>query len=337
MKSIGFTHSLPIDEEKSLYEFESPTPTPGPHDLLVEVRATSVNPADAKRRIRTAADKPHDEPMVVGYDASGVVIGVGSDVSLFAVGDEVWYAGDANRPGTNTEEQLVDERVAGSKPKSLSHAEAAAMPLTSLTAWEMLFDRFGIVEGGGEGKTLLVIGGAGGVGSMTIQFARQLTKLTVIATASRPETEKWCKDLGAHEVVNHRDLVADMKAKGHDNADYIVQYADTSQHWDAMCELVEPQGKIGTIVETDDLIDISKLQGKSASLHWELMFTRTIFQTADMAEQNKILNRVSQLTDAGTVRTTLQQTIKGFTVESLKEAHRRIEKANVIGKLVIDY
>lgn len=337
MKSIGFTHSLAIDEAESLFEFETPTPTPGPHDLLVEIRATSVNPADAKRRIRTAADKPHDEPFVLGYDAVGVVVDTGSDVTLFKKGDEVWYAGDANRTGSNTEMQLVDERITGQKPKTLSNAEAAAMPLTSLTAWEMLFERFGIVEGGGDGQTLLVIGGAGGVGSMTIQIARQLTKLKVVATASRPETETWCRDLGAHEVVDHRDLVASMKAKGIEQAEYIAQYADTSQHWDAMCELVAPQGKIGTIVETNDLIDISKLQGKSVALCWELMFTRSLFQTADMAEQNIILNRVADLVDAGTLRSTLQQTINGFSADSLKEAHRRIEKADVIGKLVVNY
>ena len=337
MKSIGFTHSLPIDEDQSLFEFDTPTPTPGAHDLLVEIKAISVNPADAKRRRRTAVEKPHDEPMVVGYDAVGVVIDTGSDVTLFARGDEVWYAGDANRPGTNAEQQLVDERVVGPKPKTLSDAEAAAMPLTGLTSWEMLFDRLGIAQGGGAGKTLLVIGGAGGVGSMTIQLARKLTKLTVIATASREETAAWCKKMGAHDVVDHRNLVEDMRSRGYDTADYIVQYADLSQHWDAMCELVAPQGKIGTIVETDDLIDISKLQGKSASLHWELMFTRTIFQTDDMAEQNVILSNLSKLTDAGTIRTTLQQTLKGFSVDTLKEAHRRIERANVIGKLVVEY
>lgn len=337
MKSIGFTHSLAIDETQSLFEFETPMPTPGARDLLVMLKAVSVNPADAKRRIRTAVDKPHDEPLVLGYDAVGVVVGVGRDVTLFKDGDEVWYAGDPTRPGSNSEYQLVDERVVGPKPTSLSNAQAAAMPLTGLTAWEMLFDRFGIVEGGGAGKTLLVIGGAGGVGSLTIQIARQLTELNIIATASRPETAEWCRKMGAHEVVDHRDLVADMKAKGHEYADYIAQYADTSQHWDGMCELVAPQGKIGTIVETDDLIDISKLQGKSASLHWELMFTRALYQTEDMAEQHKILTRLSALVDAGTLRTTLQHTLHGFSADTLKDAHRHIETGSAIGKLVVEY
>jgi NADPH2:quinone reductase len=337
MKSIGFTHSLAIDEEQSLYEFETPMPEPGARDLLVEIKAVSVNPADGKRRIRTAIDKPHDEPLVLGYDAVGVVTKVGAEVTLFSVGDEVWYAGDAARAGSNTQFQLVDERVVGPKPKSLSNGEAAAMPLTGLTSWEMLFDRFGIVEGGGEGKTLLVIGGAGGVGSLTIQIARQLTKLTVIATASREESAAWCRDMGAHDVVDHRDLVADMKAKGYETADYITQYADTAQHWDSMCDLVAPQGKIGTIVETNELIDISKLQGKSAALHWELMFTRALFQTEDMAEQNKILTRISELVDSGTLRTTAQQFLKGFSAETLKEGHRRVEKGSTIGKIVIEY
>ncbi len=337
MKQFGFVNSLPIDEELSLYEIETPTPKPTGHDLLVEIRATSINPADAKRRRLTALDKPHDEPMVVGYDAVGVVLDVGSDTSIFKKGNEVWYAGDANRPGTHADVQLVDERVVGPKPKNLTNAEAAAMPLTGLTAWEMLFERFGIKEGDGEGKTLLVIGAAGGVGSLTIQLARKLTKLKVIATASRPETIAWCKEMGAHEVVDHRNLVEAMKSKGLEDIDYITQYADLSQHWNAMCELVKPQGKIGTIVETNDLIDISMLQGKSVSLHWELMFTRTIFQTEDMAEQNVILTRLSKLVDDGVIRSTLQQTIQGFSLENFKEAHRRIEKANVIGKLVIEY
>lgn len=337
MKSIGFTRSLPIDEADSFIEIELPTPTPGPRDLLVEIKAISVNPADAKVRLRTAVDKPLDAPLVIGYDAVGVVVDTGSDVTLFKKGDEVWYAGDASRPGTNTEMHLVDERVVGPKPKSLTHAQAAAMPLTSLTAWEMLFERLGIKQGGGEGETLLIIGGAGGVGSMTIQLAKQLTKLKVVATASRPETEAWCRSLGADEVVDHRDLVASMTAKGIKEAKYIVQYADLAQHWDAMCELVAPQGKIGTIVETDEPINISQLQGKSVALCWELMFTRAMYQTEDMAEQNKILTRIAELVDAGTIRTTLQQTINGFSVDSLKEAHRRIEKANVIGKLVLDY
>lgn len=337
MKAIGFTHSLPVDDADSLYVFEIDTPEPGPRDLLVDVQAVSVNPADAKRRIRTAVETPHEEPLVLGYDAVGVVTKVGSDVTLFKVGDEVWYAGDASRPGSNAEMQLVDERVTGHKPKSLTTAEAAAMPLTSLTAWEMLFDRFGIKEGGGEGKALLVIGAAGGVGSLTIQIAKALTKLTVIATASRPESANWCRKMGADVIVDHRGLEAEVKKAGFDTVEYITQYADTAQHWDAMAALVAPQGKIGTIVETDEKIDVTKLQGKSASLHWELMFTRALFQTDDMDVQNQILNRIADLVDAGIIKTTLTDTIKGFSADVLKEAHRRIETAAAIGKIVVEY
>ena len=208
MKAIGFTHSLEIDKAQSLYEFDLPDPVAENQDLLVDVKAVSVNPADAKRRIRTAVDTPHETPLVLGYDAVGVVAAIGSDVSNFAVGDEVWYAGDANRPGSNAQRQRVDERVVGRKPSNLSWAEAAAMPLTGLTSFEMLFDRFGIAESSGKGKSLLVIGGAGGVGSLTIQLARKLTDLTVIATASRPETAEWCREMVAHEIFDHRDLVA---------------------------------------------------------------------------------------------------------------------------------
>jgi NADPH:quinone reductase len=337
MKSIGFTHSLAVDEAQSLFEFDVPDPVAKGRDLLIDVKAVSVNPADAKRRIRTAVDTPHETPLVLGYDAAGVVAAVGSDVTNFAVGDEVWYAGDANRPGSNSQRQLVDERVTGRKPSNLSWAEAAAMPLTGLTSFEMLFDRFGIVEGSGKGKSLLVIGGAGGVGSLTIQMAAKLTELTVIATASRPETAEWCREMGAHEIVDHRDLIAEVQGKGFETVEYIANYADTSQHWDAMATLVAPQGKLGCIVETDDLIDVTRLQGKSASLHWELMFTRSLFGTDDMARQHDILNRIADLVESGDMRSTLRQTLNGFSADVLKDGHRIIETGQVFGKLVIEY
>ena len=337
MKAIGFTHSLGIDETQSLFEFDVPDPVANGRDLLVDVKAVSVNPADAKRRIRTAVDTPHEAPLVLGYDAVGVVAAVGSDVTNFAVGDEVWYAGDPTRSGSNAQRQLVDERVVGRKPKNLSWAEAAAMPLTGLTSFEMLFDRFCITEGSGKGKSLLVIGGAGGVGSLTIQLARKLTDLTVIATASRPETAEWCREMGAHEIVDHRDLIAEVQGKGFDTVEYIANYADTSQHWDAMATLVAPQGKLGCIVETDDLIDVTRLQGKSASLHWELMFTRAMFGTDDMARQHDILNRLADLVESGDVVSTLRQTLNGFSADVLKDGHRIIETGKVFGKLVIEY
>ena len=337
MKAIGFTHSLAVDEPESLFEFDIEDPVATGRDMVVDVKAVSVNPADAKRRSWTAAEKPHEKPLVLGYDAAGVVSAVGPEVKNFSVGDEVWYAGDANRPGTNSQKHLVDERVVGRKPAKLNWAEAAAMPLTGLTSYELLFDRFGLAEGEGVGKSLLVIGGAGGVGSLTIQLARKLTNLTVIATASRPETADWCREMGAHNVVDHRDLVADVQGQGFEFVEYIVNYADTSQHWEAMTTLVAPQGKIGCIVETDDLIDITQLQGKSASLHWELMFTRAMFGTDDLARQHDILNHIADLVDSGEVRSTMRETLNGFSAEVLKEAHRKIETGKVYGKLVIEY
>ena len=337
MKSIGFTHSLPIESDQSLFMFDADKPQAKGRDLLVQVEAISVNPADAKRRTRTAVEKPHETPLVLGYDAVGQVIETGDEVSLFQVGDTVWYAGDASRQGSNSELQLVDERIVGQAPTSVSVSDAAALPLTGLTAWEMLFDRFNIEEGGGAGKSLLVIGGAGGVGSITIQLARQLTDLNIIATASRPATVDWCKKMGAHTVVNHQNLVSEMCQQGYQVVEYIAQYADTAAHWDAMVELIAPQGKIGTIVETGEKIDISMLQGKSVSLHWELMFTRALFKTHDMIRQHEILNRLAELLDAGTIQSTRQQELSGFTVETLKQAHQLIEAGDTIGKLVVKY
>ena len=335
MKAVVFTHSLPIDEPRSLFDIELPDPVPGPRDLLVAIDAVAINPADAKRRMHVAADGPVD-PFILGYDAVGVVRGVGAEVSLFGVGDTVWYAGDATRQGSYATLQTVDERIVGHAPRSVAPAQAASLPLTSLTAWELLFDRMGIAEGGaGGGGSLLVIGAAGGVGSITIQLAAKLTNLNIVATASRPETAQWCRSLGAHDIVNHKDLVNEAKAAGHDAFSYIVQYADTSLHWDAMCELVAPQGKIGTIVETPDKVDISKLQGKSAALVWELMFTRSMFQCDDMAEQGRILDRVAKLVDAGDVVPTTRHVIDGLNAENLKRAHTMIETASTIGKIVV--
>jgi zinc-binding alcohol dehydrogenase family protein len=336
MKAVGFTHSLPIDDAQSLFDVDLPDPKPLAQDLLVEIEAISINPADAKRRLRTAVEQPHPEPFLVGYDAVGIVREIGSEVSEFSVGDRVWYAGDANRPGSYATLQCVDARIASLAPKSVTPEAAAAMPLTSLTAWEMLFDRLCVPTGAAAGS-LLVIGGAGGVGSITTQLARQLTGLTVIATASRPETEAWCRKMGAHEVVNHRDLVASTRASGHENVDYITQYADTAQHWDAMCELVAPQGRIGTIVETDEKLDISLLQGKSVGLMWELMFTRSLFKTSDMVEQGKILARVAAMIDDGQLVTTETQVLNGLSADVVKQAHRIIETGTMIGKLVIKF
>ena len=336
MKAIGFLNSLPITAADSLFEADLPDPTPLPNDLLVRIEAISINPADAKRRLRTAVDKPHETPFILGYDAVGIVEAKGDAVEGFDVGDRVWYAGDANRPGSYASHQLVDYRITSLAPTSVKPESAASLPLTSLTAWEMLFDRLQVPVNEFPAN-LLIIGGAGGVGSVTAQLARKLTGLHVIATASRPESEKWCRDMGAHDVVNHRDLVAEMNKAGHETADFIVQYADTAQHWDAMCELVSPQGKIGTIVETDAKLDISALQGKSAALCWELMFTRSLFQTADMYKQGQILARMASLVDDGSIKTTETSVLEGLSANTLKQAHTTIEQAATIGKIVVKY
>jgi NADPH:quinone reductase len=336
MKAVGFLKSLPVTEPQSLFDVELPDPVPLANDLLVKIEAISINPADAKRRIRTAVDADHEEPFILGYDAVGIVQATGDLVSGFKAGDRVWYAGDANRPGSYASLQCVDHRIASIAPATVAPESAAALPLTALTAWEMLFVRLQVPVDETP-SSLLVIGGAGGVGSVTTQLARKLTGLRVIATASRPETADWCRQMGAHDIVNHRDLVADMHKAGHETADYIVQYADTAQHWDAMCELVSPQGKIGTIVETDQNLDVSALQGKSAALCWELMFTRSMFQTADMYKQGQILARVAALVDDGTIKTTETTVLNGLSAATLKEAHATIEKAATIGKIVIKF
>ncbi len=336
MKAVGFLKSLPITEADSLFDVEVPEPAPLANDLLVRIEAISVNPADAKRRIRTAVDTPHEAPFILGYDAVGIVEAAGDAVSGFEPGDRVWYAGDANRPGSYAELQCVDHRIAARAPTTAAPERAAALPLTTLTAWEMLFDRLQVPVDESP-ASVLVIGAAGGVGSITIQLARKLTGLRVIATASRHETADWCRRMGAHHIVDHRDLVASMRELGWETTDYIVQYADTAQHWDAMCELVAPQGKIGTIVETDERLDISDLQGKSAALCWELMFTRALFQTEDMYKQGRILDRAAAMVDDGIIETTETIILNGLSAETLKQAHAMIEKAATIGKIVVDY
>ena len=336
MKAVGFFTSLPIEQAESLLDLELPTPEVGENDLLVSVEAISVNPADAKRRIRTSPNAQLQAPMILGYDAVGRVEAIGANVTGFHVGDRVWYAGDANRAGSYAELQAVDHRIASLAPLSVTPEAAAAMPLVSLTAWEMLFDRLQVPTAEGR-KSLLVIGGAGGVGSITQQLARRLTGLEVIATASREESAQWCLKMGAHEVVDHRDLVTATRASGREYVDYIAQYADTAQHWEAMCELIAPQGRIGTIVETEENLDISALQGKSGALMWELMFTRSMFGTADMPKQGAILARMAQLVDDGVVQTTQSNVLHGLSADTLKQAHRMIESATTIGKLVVTY
>ncbi|TCK31485.1 zinc-binding alcohol dehydrogenase family protein [Ancylobacter aquaticus] len=334
MKAIGYIQSLPITEERALFDFETAAPTPGPRDLLVRVKAVSVNPVDTKVRMRRAGSE--DAPVILGWDAAGVVEAVGAEVTLFKVGDEVFYAGDLNRPGTNAELHLVDERIVGHKPSSLGFAEAAALPLTSLTAWEGLFDRLQVPMNGGEATSLLVIGAAGGVGSLAVQFARQLTKLTVIGTASRPESRAWVEGLGAHAVIDHsRPLAAELEAAGLGLVDYTYTLTNTDKHWAEIIKGAKPQGRIA-IIDDPATLDALPLKGKSLSLHWELMFTRSLFQTPDMIRQHEILEEVAHLVDAGTLRTTLGENFGPINAVNLRRAHAQVESGRSIGKIVLE-
>ena len=334
MRAVGYKRSLPIDQAEALIDLEIDKPAPQGRDLLVQVKAVSVNPVDYK--VRKRADPQGGEAKILGFDATGVVAAVGPNVTLFKPGDEVWYAGSIVRPGTNSEFHLVDERIVGRKPKSLDFGAAAALPLTSITAWEMLFDRFGIVRGGGEGRSLLIVGGAGGVGSIAIQLARTLTKLTVIATASRPETQDWCRQLGAHHVVDHSKPMAEqLKAIGHRFVDYIFGVTESGQHFDTIADVVAPQGKFGLIDDPKSL-DVAKLKGKSASLHWEAMFTRSTFQTPDMDAQHKLLNEVAAMVDKGTIRTTVAENFGKINAANLRRAHAQVESGRTRGKIVLE-
>ena len=334
MRAVGYKRSLPIDQIEALIDLEIDKPVPQKRDLLVQVKAVSVNPVDTK--VRKRADPPGGEAKILGFDATGVVAAVGPDVTLFKAGDEVWYAGSIIRPGTNSEFHLVDERIVGHKPKSLDFAAAAALPLTSITAWEMLFDRFAIAQGGGEGKSLLIVGGAGGVGSIAIQLARMLTRLTVIATASRPETRDWCKKLGAHHVVDHsKPMGEQLKGIGHRFVDYIFGVTESGQHFDTICDVIAPQGRFGLIDDPKSL-DVAKLKGKSASLHWEAMFTRSTFQTADMDAQHRLLNEVATMVDKGTIRTTVAENFGKITAANLRRAHAQVESGTTRGKIVLE-
>lgn len=335
MKAIGYTKSLPITDDASLQDVDLPDPTPGPRDLLVEVKAISVNPVDVKVRMR-AAPGPGEGPKVLGYDASGIVRAVGDQVSHYAPGDEVFYAGAIDRPGTNSALHVVDERIVGHKPKSLSHGEAAAIPLTAITAWELLFDRLGIEEGGDGGKALLVIGGAGGVGSILIQLARKLTDLTIIATASRDDTRAWVTKMGAHHIIDHHaDMSAALKELGL-APHYVVGLTHTDRHFPAIAEIIAPQGKFGLIDDPDPAtIDMSLFKRKAISFHWEFMFTRSMFQTDDMIEQKKLLDRVAGMIDDGRLQTTANHDAGAFTVDNLKKAHALQESGRAIGKTTL--
>lgn len=333
MKAIVFTQpGLPIQDPQSLYEADLPNPTPGARDLLVEIKAIAVNPVDTKVR----ASRSADQPQVLGWDAVGIVREVGNAVTLFQPGDEVFYAGAIDRPGSYSEYHLVDERIVGRKPRSLDNASAAALPLTSITAWELLFDRLGVEQHGGKGQSLLIIGAAGGVGSILVQLARQLTQLTVIGTASRPQTQQWVSELGAHHVIDHTvsipQQLAELKLEP---VDYVISLTHTDTYLAQLVEVLRPQGKLALIDDPVQL-DVVPLKRKSLSLHWELMFTRSLYTTEDMIKQHQLLERVSALVDEGVLKTTVGEHFGAINADNLRRAHALLESGKARGKIVLE-
>ncbi|HTU51964.1 MAG TPA: zinc-binding alcohol dehydrogenase family protein [Acidobacteriaceae bacterium] len=337
MKAIAFTRPLPIEAEDSLVELDLPKPELGPRDLLVNVRAVSVNPVDTKvrgARHQGSASDTTGKPRVLGWDAAGVVVDKGVAVTGFEIGDEVYYAGALDRQGSNAEYQAVDERLVGRKPKSIGFAEAAALPLTSITAWELLFDRLGIREGE-SGSSLLVSGAAGGVGSILVQLAHRLTGLTVIGTASRPETVEWVTQMGADYVIDHTKPLAEQIGRLHVPAvKYIASLTATARNFAQLVEVLAPQGKIG-LIDDPATLDAVPLKRKAASLHWEFMFARSMWQTEDMGEQGHLLTRVAEMVDRGELRSTETLTFSPINVENLKKAHSLAESGKAIGKVTL--
>ena len=337
MKAVGLHRYLPIDHPESLLDLEVDTPVAKGRDLLLDVRAVSVNPVDTKRRAGTPAtrDKTEDPARILGWDGAGVVKACGPEARLFKPGDEVYWAGSVIRQGSNSQFQLVDERIVGRKPKSLDFAHAAALPLTTLTAWELMFDRMGIAKSldragaRDAGKRVLILAGAGGVGSIAIQVAKTLAHLHVIATASRPESAAWAKAMGADEVVDHRDLKVD-------EVDYLLIFASTDLYWPMIPKLVKPQGKVGLIVRPTKPVDLTLLHDKSITACLEGMFTRSIYQTPDMQAQHALLTEAAGLVDAGVLQSTFKENLGRINAENLKAAHRRLEAGREVGKLVLE-
>ncbi len=336
MKAIAYYQSLPADHPEALQDVQLADPIPGPHDLLVMVRAISVNPVDTK--IRLGVSPENGAAKVLGWDAAGIVKAVGSEVRLFKPGDRVFYAGAIDRAGANSELHLVDERIVGHMPKQLSFAEAAALPLTAITAWELLFERLQIAEGSADlGQSLLVVGAAGGVGSILIQLARRLTGLTVIGTASRPETQAWVRELGAHHVIDHsKPLNEELARIGIGQVTHVASLTQTDQHYTQLIEALQPQGRLALIDDPLQPLDVMKLKRKSLSLHWELMFTRSLYQTADMIEQHRLLDRVSGLVDSGVLKTTMGEHFGRIDAANLRRAHALLESGKAKGKIVLE-
>ena len=336
MKAVAYYQSLPADHPEALQNVQLAEPTPGPHDLLVEVHAISVNPVDTKIRLGVAP--PNGSAKVLGWDATGIVQAVGSEVSLFQPGDRVFYAGAIDRAGANSELHLVDERIVGHMPNSLSFAEAAALPLTAITAWELLFERLQVAEGSvDQGQSLLIVGAAGGVGSILTQLARRLTGLTVIGTASRPETQAWVRELGAHHVIDHSKPLSEELARiGVDQVTHVASLTQTDQHYAQLIDCLQPQGRLALIDDPLQPLDVMQLKRKSLSLHWELMFTRSLYQTEDMIEQHRLLERVSALVDSGVIKSTLGEHFGTIDAANLRRAHALLESGQAKGKIVLE-
>lgn len=335
MRAVGYRNMGPIEREDALVDIELPEPVPGPRDLLVRVEAVSVNPVDTKVRRRASAEAGGWK--VLGFDAAGTVAAVGGEVTRFKAGDAVFYAGDITRSGTNAEFHLVDERIVGKKPASLGFVEAAALPLTSITAWEMLFDRLDVARAvPGAAEAVLVIGGAGGVSSMAVQLARRLTGLQVIATASRPESRAWVERLGAHHVVDHaKPLAAQIEALGLGSPGFVFSTTMTDRHLAEIVALIAPQGRFGLIDDPAEL-NIMPFKGKSVAVHWESMFTRSMFKTADMGEQGTLLDKVGAMVEEGTVQTTFAENFGAINAANLRRAHALIESGRATGKIVLE-
>jgi NADPH:quinone reductase len=336
MKAVGLYRYLPISESESLVNLELEKPTPTGHNLLVKVKAISVNPVDVK--VRAPKDSIEDTPKILGWDVAGIVEQVGSDCTLFQPGDEVYYAGSITRPGGNSEFHLVDERIVGRKPTSLSFSEAAALPLTAITAWEALFHRLDISQNHAENRnqTVLIIGAAGGVGSVAVQLAKW-AGLSVVGTASRPESAAWVKKLGADYIVNHHDeFEPQLRDIGFDTVNYILCLNSTDKHWTNMAKAIAPQGKICSIVETDEPLNLTLLKSKSATFVWEFMFTRSMYETDDMDEQHLLLNQLAEMVDRGIIKTTMTECLEPINAANLRIAHHKVEQENMIGKIVLE-
>ncbi|WP_251864744.1 zinc-binding alcohol dehydrogenase family protein [Achromobacter sp. Marseille-Q4962] len=335
MKAIAYYRNLPAADPESLQDVTLPDPVPGERDLLVEVRAISVNPVDVKVR---ANRRPRDgRPEVLGWDAAGVVRAVGARAGLFKPGDRVYYAGALDRPGANSELHVVDERLVGRMPESLDYAQAAALPLTTITAWELLFDRLRVLDNAAPSqRSLLAVGAGGGVGSILVQLARQLTGLTVIGTASRPQTRQWVLDLGAHHVIDHsRPLASELRRGGFGQVDFIAGLTQTDQHFGQMAEAIAPQGRIA-LIDDPGAIDVRLLKSKAASLHWEFMFARPLHGTPDMIAQHGLLEQTARLVDAGRLRTTLGEHYGAINAANLRRAHAFLESGKARGKIVLE-